>query len=79
MKVAVVAAVIDTASMPPAVERVAPAPVAAEKSVLVITTSASVPPPPWIVSYNWECDDNDQEMTECKCRTVNRKGFIEIV
>ena len=27
--------------------------------------------------YNWECDDNQTRM-ECKCRTVNCKGFIEI-
>jgi SET domain-containing protein len=26
--------------------------------------------------YNWECDE-DQNMTECKCRTVNCKGFIK--
>ena len=29
--------------------------------------------------YNWECDDNDQEITTCKCGTVNCKGFIERV
>ncbi len=26
--------------------------------------------------YNWECDE-DQTRTECKCGTVNCKGFIE--
>ena len=26
--------------------------------------------------YNWECDE-DQNMTECKCGTVNCKGFFE--
>ena len=27
--------------------------------------------------YNWECDDDDQEMTEFKCGTAKCKGFIE--
>ena len=29
--------------------------------------------------YNWECDDEDQNMTKCKCMTAICKGFIESV
>ena len=26
--------------------------------------------------YHWDCDEDDQTRTECKCGTVNCKGFI---